>query len=221
MLVYIVVIMVVNHKNNDRYQKGLKMRVTKEQKEQTRIKIIGAAGRSFRSYGYSGIGVDGLAKEAGVTSGAFYSHFGSKSGAFDMALIAGLDEVIEAIPQFQSKHGADWVKAFVDYYLGKQHRNDLACGCAMTTLTPEVVRAGPKVHAVFEEKMDSIANLVAQGLAGPSDKDCRARAWSMLSLLIGGLTIARAMKSAKTTNEVAEVIKATAIKAAGRTRVTV
>jgi len=186
-------------------------------KEETRRKMIDAAGRSFRSCGFSGIGVDGLAKAAGVTSGAFYSHFGSKDAAFDTALAAGLDEVIEAIPELQSKHGADWVKVFVDYYLGKQHRGDLACGCAMTTLTPEVVRSGPKVHGVFEKKMDLVVDLVAHGLAGASKEDRRARAWAMLSLLIGGLTVARAMKSVKAANEVAGAVKTAAIKAAGLT----
>lgn len=187
-------------------------------KEATRQKMIEATGRSFRCYGYSGIGVDGLAKEAGVTSGAFYSHFGSKEAAFDMALVAGLDEVIQAVPQFQNGNGAGWIKEFADYYLGKKHRSDLACGCAMTTLTPEVVRSGPKVHAVFEAKMNLIADLIAQGLLGISSEDCRARAWTVLSMLIGGLTVARAMKTEKAADEVAKAVKASAIKAAGRIR---
>jgi TetR/AcrR family transcriptional regulator, transcriptional repressor for nem operon len=189
-----------------------------QKKEGTRKKMLDAAGRSFRSYGYSGIGVDGLAKEAGVTSGAFYSHFGSKSAAFDNALEAGLDEVIQAVPQFQSKHGTGWVKEFAEYYLGKPHRNNLACGCAMTTLTPEVVRSGPEVHAAYEKRMNLIADLLAKGLVGGSDEERRARAWAMLSVLIGGLTVARAMKSEKTAEEIAKAVKAAAIKAAGRTK---
>ena len=182
------------------------------------MKVIEAAGRGFRKHGYAGIGVDGLAKAAGVTSGAFYAHFGSKNGAFDVALAAGLDEVIVGVPEFQTKHGTDWVKAFVEYYLGKPHRNDLECGCAMATLTPEVVRSGTEVHAAFEKKMSKIAALVAQGLAGDSDEERRARAWSMLGILIGGINIARAMKSTKASEEVADAIKAAAIKAAGSTR---
>ena len=194
------------------------MRYKADQKEETRRKMLEAAGRGFRSHGYSGIGVDGLAKAAGVTSGAFYAHFGSKDTAFDAALAAGLDEVIEGVPKFQGEHGADWVKAFADYYLGEPHRGDLACGCAMATLTPEVVRSGPEVHAAFEKKMTLIADLVVRGLAGTSDEDRHARAWAMLSVLIGGLTVARAMKSAKAADAVAEAVKAAAIKAAGRTR---
>lgn len=196
------------------------MRYKTDQKDITRQKMLEAAGRGFRKHGYAGIGVDGLAKAAGVTSGAFYSHFGSKDGAFEVALTAGLDEVIEGIPKFQTEHGANWVKAFAEYYLGKPHQNDLDCGCAMATLTPEVVRFGAKVHATFEKKMCHIADLIENGLAGDSGVDTHARAWSMLSVLIGGINIARAMKSTKISEEVAEAIKTSAIKAAGRTRAT-
>lgn len=187
-------------------------------KEETRRKMIDAAGRGFRGHGYAGIGVDSLAKAAGVTSGAFYAHFGSKGGAFDVALAAGLDEVIEAVPQFQEENGLKWTRAFSDYYLGKPHRKDLDCGCAMASLTPDVVRAGANVHAAFEKKMTTIVELMVAGLAGNSDEDRRARAWAMLGTLIGGLNVARAMKTSKATDEVAEAIKAAAVKVAGRTR---
>lgn len=189
-------------------------------KEQTKEKILIAASQNFRSNGYSGIGVDGIAKAAGVTSGAFYSHFGSKDGAFDAALIAGLNEVIEGIPQFQSNFGKKWVEEFADYYLSQKHQNDLACGCAMTTLSPEVVRATSETQATYEKMMSKIIDLAADGLEGGSKEDKRSRAWAMLSILIGGLTMARAVKTKKTTNEIAQSIKASAINAAGKTKET-
>jgi len=187
-------------------------------KEETGRNVLNAAGRGFREHGYSGVGVDGLSKAAGVTSGAFYSHFGSKNGAFNAALGAGLDEVIEGVPRFQNEFGADWVKAFAEYYLGKAHRDDLAYGCAMAALTAEVIRFGPEMHATFEEKMTIVAELVAHGLEGGSLDDRLARAWSMLGVLIGGVNIARAMKTEKVANDVAQAIRAAAIDAAGRTR---
>lgn len=190
-------------------------------KEATRRRMLAAAGRGFRGRGYAGIGVDGLAKEGGVTSGAFYGHFGSKGGAFDAALAAGLDEVIEAVPQYQLEHGLDWVKAFADYYLGESHRKDLACGCAMAALTPDVVRADQDVHVAFEKKMTTIAELVAAGLAGKSEEERRARAWAMLGILIGGVNVARAMNTPQVAEEVAKSTKAAAVKVAGRTRKTV
>lgn len=186
-------------------------------REQTRRRILAAAGREFRSHGYAGIGVDGVAKAAGVTSGAFYAHFGSKDGAFDAALKAGLEEVINAIPVFQSENGPDWVKAFTDYYMGKEHREDLACGCAMTTLSPEVTRASSELHSVYEAKMTRIVVLLSRGLVGGTEQEREGRAWAMLGTLIGGLTMARAVEDQKTAETIAEAVKNSAIIAAGPT----
>lgn len=182
-------------------------------KEQTRARILDAASQSFRSSGYAGTGVDGVAKAAGVTSGAFYAHFGSKDGAFEAALATGLDEVIESIPNFQTEFGPDWVSAFADYYLGEAHRKDLACGCAMTTLSPEVARADPDVHMAYEAKMSRIVGLIADGLDGDSDEARRARAWAMLSTLIGGLTLSRAVANPDLANGIAVAARAAALAA--------
>jgi TetR/AcrR family transcriptional repressor of nem operon len=187
-------------------------------KQDTRKRIINAASQGFRSNGYAGIGVDGIAKEAGVTSGAFYAHLGSKDGAFEAALSLGLDEVIAAIPEFQLQHGKQWIVAFADYYLGQAHRDNLSCGCAMTTLSPEVVRTKPKLHAIYEEKMVAIVERMAQGLDGDSHDECLSRAWAVLGILIGGLTMARAVASVKTADKIAISITNTAINTAGKTK---
>jgi len=183
-------------------------------KQQTHKRILDAASQGFRRYGYSGVGVDGIAKAAGVTSGAFYSHLGSKDKAFSAALDAGLNEVIEAIPKIQREAERSWVKAFVDYYLGPAHRKDLACGCAMTTLSPEVVRAGPELHAAYETKMNEIVELVANGFEGGSQNERLARAWAMIGVLIGGLTMVRAMQTEETAEKIAASISNTAVSVA-------
>lgn len=187
-------------------------------KEATKSRILTAASEGFRAQGYAGIGVNGIAKAANVTSGAFYDHFGSKDGAFRAALDAGLDEVIHDLPGFQRQSGTRWVRDFADYYLGKAHREDLACGCAMTTLSPEVVRAAPEVHAAYETKMYRIVDIVAEGLQGGTREARRARAWAMLGVLIGGLNVARAVKSRKAAEEIAAAIREAAVKAAGKAR---
>lgn len=185
-------------------------------KEQTHNRMLDAASHSFRAYGFAGVGVDSIAKAAGVTSGAFYAHLGSKDAAFRAALERGLDEVIAAIPQYQSEHGSDWVEAFADYYLGKSHRDDLACGCAMTTLSPEVARSGAEVRTIYETKMKTIAGLIANGLEDGSSDDRLSRAWAMLGILTGGLTLARSVKSRKTAEDIAASIKDAAARVADR-----
>lgn len=177
-------------------------------KEQTRERMLDAASHSFRAHGFAGVGVDSIAKAAGVTSGAFYAHLGSKDRAFQAALERGLDEVIAAIPTYQGEYGAAWVDAFADYYLGKPHRDDLACGCAMTTLSPEVARSNAEVKTIYETKMQRIAELVADGLDGGDSVDRLSRAWAILGILTGGLTLARSVKDLRIADSIASAIQA-------------
>lgn len=181
-----------------------------ERKEETRRRMLDAASRGFRSRGFAGIGVDAIARDAGATSGAFYAHLGSKAGAFSEALGHGLDEVIDAIPAYQKEHGHKWMEAFAAYYLGKPHRDDLACGCAMTALSPEVVRSDTATRRIYQTKMTDIATLIAAGLEGASAEIRLRKAWGLISILIGALTMARAMES----DMLAEAVAAAAQEAA-------
>jgi AcrR family transcriptional regulator len=52
------------------------------QREQVRRRLLKAAARLLSRRGYHGASVDAIAEEAGYTSGALYSHFGSKDGLF-------------------------------------------------------------------------------------------------------------------------------------------
>lgn len=186
----------------------------KLRKEETHRALLNAASRAFRSEGFSGVGVDAIAKAAGATSGAFYAHLGSKDGAFHAALDAGLNEVIDTVPVYQERHGAGWVDAFAQYYLGAAHRMDRACGCAMTAMSPDVVRAGPETRALYDRKMQTIAGLVAKGLPGEDDGARLHRAWAFLSVLIGALTTARALSDERLAGTVTTAALPVAVAAA-------
>lgn len=187
-------------------------------KEETRQNVIDAASRGFRKHGFAGIGVDGIAKAAGVTSGAFYSHLGSKAQAFEEALNLGLDEVIEGVPKFQKQYKSEWIVEFCNYYLGSAHRKDLECGCAMASLTAEVVRAAPQLQQMYEVKMLKIVRMIADGLQGQETEEKTVRAWTFLSILIGGLNLSRAMRSEDIAEEVAQTFIRSAIEAAGEVK---
>lgn len=182
-----------------------------DRKEGTRRRLVDAAGRSFRSSGFTGVGVDAIAKRAGATSGAFYAHLGSKDAAFLVALEAGLDEVLAAIPQYQDTHGEKWAEAFADFYLGRAHREDMECGCAMTSLSPDVMRASDEVKKLYETKMNEIVASVASGLPGKNQKTRQDAAWGYLQSLIGGLLLSRSALSADHADTVADAAKRAAL----------
>jgi len=54
------------------------MKVTREQAEANRQKVVDAASALFRKHGFDGVGVVDIMKAAGLTHGGFYGHFDSK-----------------------------------------------------------------------------------------------------------------------------------------------
>lgn len=182
-----------------------------EHKEQTRERIIEAAGRCFRKGGYSGIGVDGLAKEAGVTSGAFYGHFSSKEDAFREAVIFGLHELKEGLEHFQKEYGSKWLEPFVDFYLGEKLTCDLTKACSMPALTPEVTRSGVAIREAYQIELTKILETIANGLVQVNAADRNQRAWAFISLLSGGVSTIRALADESLSKEAVKAIRAAAI----------
>jgi TetR/AcrR family transcriptional regulator, transcriptional repressor for nem operon len=175
--------------------------------------MIAAAGRCFRRKGFGGIGVDGLAREAEVTSGAFYGHFPSKDAAFKEAVAAGIEELRAGIEAFQEEQGDNWVEPFVDFYLGSKRTCDLGESCAMQSLSAEVARSKGEVRSVYQNGMLGVVEQVARGLRNGSLADRRARAWAFLSILAGGVTLARATSDPKIATMIAKSIKAASLTA--------
>ncbi len=181
-------------------------------KRETRERILNAASRSFRTRGYSGIGVDGLAKAAGVTSGAFYGHFRSKEEAFLATVVAGLNEYRAGVEAFQANYGENWTVALVDYYLSQGHRTDLACGCALPTLSPEVVRSSDsQVKSAYQTGLLQLAETIAVGLTTGTETEKRDDAWVLLSLLAGGVTLARAVWDETLAEQISAAVRRAAI----------
>lgn len=186
-----------------------------EQKVQTRQRILDAAGRGFRKGGFGGVGVDGLAKAAGVTSGAFYVHFSSKEAAFKEAVLAGIDELRVAVESLREAHGSGWVETFVDFYLSYKRVCDLGDSCALQSLIPEVGRADEQIKAAVEVRMDSLAHAIADGLPEGGPRARMDRAWALMALLSGGVTLARATQDAAASEAIASAIRKAALAVVG------
>jgi TetR/AcrR family transcriptional repressor of nem operon len=169
------------------------MRYSAEHKKETRARILDAAAHLFRKQGYSGLGVDGLAKAAGVTNGAFYGHFKSKNEAFRTTVLDGLEELRLGVVELKMKEGKRWLKAFVEYYLGPKRTCDLGRSCALPSLSAEVMRADGETRRAYERELRRIVEEVAAGLPDQSNSAEEDRAIALLALLSGGVTLARAV----------------------------
>lgn len=184
-------------------------------KAQTRALILAGAGRTFRSQGYGGAGVDGLAKAAGLTSGAFYAYFKSKADAFRETVATGMQEVEHAVRRLRAENGPAWLESFVDFYLGEKRTCELTESCALQSLTAEVARAEPETRAAYEAELRALIASTADGIDEETTNERRQRAIVVLALLSGGVSLARAVNSPALSQEIASAVRASLLGAAG------
>jgi TetR/AcrR family transcriptional regulator, transcriptional repressor for nem operon len=170
------------------------VRYSREQQQENHLRILGSVGRGFRRSGFGGIGVDALAKGARLTSGALYSHLGSKADAFRAALQNGMGELKEGILGFQGRFGDRWIEAFAEFYFTDRVTCELENGCALPSLAGDVARADFKTKTTFEKSYLEVVQALAGGLPG-ARADAEARAIVLTVLFAGGVTLARAVRS--------------------------
>lgn len=172
------------------------------QKEESRARILASAGRGFRARGYGGLGVDGLARDAGVTSGAFYAHFKSKAEAFTQAVAAGMADLRAGIEAFRA--APDWRQAFIDFYMTERVTCDVTEACALQSLTGEVARAEPEAREAYEAELRRVIEAAA-------DDGARDQAIALLALLSGGASMARAVSDPALSAEIAAAVRRAAM----------
>lgn len=162
------------------------MRYAAGHKEQTRTKILRAAGRVFRRLGYHAAGVDAVMREAGLTPGGFYAHFPSKEALFAEALPAAATEAAAGL-------GPDVVGPgpLVDRYLSPHHHAQCEEGCPLPTLVSEVARCGDPVRAGFAGLVEGLASQIQAD--NPTDPPTRERALALAALCVGGMAVARSV----------------------------
>ncbi|WP_029014265.1 TetR/AcrR family transcriptional regulator [Niveispirillum irakense] len=162
------------------------MRVSKEKSAEHRAAIVEAAGRLFREKGVDGVGVAEITRAAGLTHGGFYGHFASKDALAAEACADSFQTKIQALD------AASDLAAFIDQYLSETHVKRRDIGCPMPAWAGEVARQDTGMALSFAvglaDYTSQLAGKVPEG-AGPRDE----RALALLSMLVGAVTLARAV----------------------------
>jgi TetR/AcrR family transcriptional regulator, transcriptional repressor for nem operon len=196
------------------------MRYSAEHKQETKAKVVAAAGRVFRKEGYGGAGIDALTKAAGVTNGAFYGHFRSKSEAFRTAVLSGLEELRQGVAALKASEPKGWLTTFVGFYIGYKRTCDLGESCALPSLSPDVMRADDDTRAAYTAELKRLIEEVAGGLSGQGDQGVRDtsredQAIVLLAMLSGGVTLARAVSDPEFSERIAHLVAQAALRLTG------
>jgi len=169
------------------------MRYGVEHKEKTRQRVLAEAGKAIRAEGPHKVGVAEVMARAGLTHGGFYAHFSSK----DDLVIAAVDRMFEEgsermLREIGDRRPAQALAGYIDFYLSSAHRDARTTGCPLPFLSADA----PRLTGPAQERFASGIRQLSEGLAGQlrllGHADAEAEAASMLSELVGALSLARA-----------------------------
>jgi AcrR family transcriptional regulator len=176
--------------------------------------VLKAATHELRAHGFDGVGVDRLSAAAGVTSGAFYSHFGSKEELLAAVIDENLGQPFAAAGDADPATRRKRLRAYLRNYISLHHRDDPGTGCVIPALSADVARAGPGVRAIYQERMVAFMGKIARLLDGPPAAR-EKKAWTLLSLMVGAQVIARALPDKAQAGKAIEAALESALESGG------
>lgn len=174
------------------------MKVSKETSARHREALLAAAARLFRDKGFDKVGIAEIAAAAGLTHGAFYTHFASKDELCAEAAAESLRVSAETLLRTGDR------RAYIEAYLSPRHARDRRNGCPIAAFCGDVPREGAKVRTAFSQGLDSMIDAVAKGLATSS----RGQAITSLATMVGALVLARAAEQPALRDEILDAARA-------------
>lgn len=173
------------------------MRYSPDYKAAARAKLVETAAALAKEKGFGTTGVDALMAAAGLTSGAFYSHFKTKPDL----LRAIIEHELGRTGQLFAGRDAGALRQMLQLYLSEQHVNHPALGCPLPSLTAEVGRADEATRQVFEQRLVQVKEQIEDHLPGTES------AWPMLAQAVGAVMLARAMASDEVRRELLDAVR--------------
>lgn len=179
-------------------------RYSPQHKEATRQRILATAGRRLKTDGIDGSGVSTLMADAGLTNGAFYSHFTSKEELVAAALGEQMHQQRDALREVADHPGA--LREFLTAYLSAAHRDTPAQGCPSGALLDEVARSSVAVRQAYTDALLEVIDALRQAQTTESnnqtddqagaqegDQGSRVAALGLFASLVGTLQLSRAI----------------------------
>jgi len=177
------------------------MRISREQAQRNRLRVLDTASEQFRVRGFDGVGVGDLMKAAGFTHGGFYNHFPSKGALAAEALDHAWKEM--AAQRARAKD----LEQLLTGYLSRAARNAPGRNCPAAALGGDVSRQSDAVRVIFAEGLEEMIRSVAALLPQPDSAITRARAVDLVNRMVGALTLSRAVPDGSPLAE--EILQAT------------
>ena len=168
------------------------MRYRPEHKAEIHQKLVKDASRRVRAGGLNGAAVSTVMRDAGLTHGGFYKHFGNKNELLIESLKDGFREIIDSLVRAaeQSPPGEAW-KAIVRTYLSPEMCEHPERGCPLATLAPELARVDKRMKPQIVAELVNYKTRMVPFMPGQRPADKERAFFVIFSTMIGAVEIAR------------------------------
>ena len=164
----------------------------KEQKARSRERILRTAAECFRSQGYNATGISELMQKSGLTNGAFYAHFSSKGHLLPEVAVEAARQMLEDwVEGIEGLSPYQRVEVLLARYISTEHRDNPHRGCTLPTLGAEIARQDSDARQAVERQMQASLMPLTEALRELDIAEANALAWSLLSMCVGAITLAR------------------------------
>src|SRR5947199_8649497 len=177
-------------------------RYRKEHKQATRQRIIEAAGGRLKRDGVHGSRIATLMADAGLTNGAFYSHFESKEDLVASALAEQLRAQRESFSA--QPPGRAGFEQIVRAYLSVEHRDNREGGCPSAALLDEIGRSPDATKRAYTDGLLAVIDDIAARMASDDPNWARMKTLGVFALMVGTLQVSRALADRQLADEVLE-----------------
>ena len=177
------------------------MKVSREQAQENRARVLEAAARLFRERGIDGIGLAELMKSVGLTHGGFYRQFGSKEELVAEACAFAFERSAAKWRRTAAAHPQDAVEAIARWYLTPEHRERPGAGCAAAALAGDMAREGVHARQAFTQGVRDLVEVLAGAGTEASAPARRSDALAAFSTMVGAMVLARAVDDPELADE--------------------
>lgn len=179
------------------------MRYGPEHSEKTKNRVVKIAAAQMRKRGPDNVGVADVMSRAGLTHGGFYAHFGSKDDLIAAAIDRMFEESRARFREWtEGKEQPDALRAYINAYVSKTHRDKPENGCAVAALSSDIGRQGSKARTAYDAGVTRLASAIATLLPIEDATKRRALALSMLSEMTGAVAAARSISDPALSDEI-------------------
>ena len=190
------------------------MSLKAEQKQRSHATILSSAARILRERGIAGARVAEVMQGAGLTVGGFYAHFASKEALVDATLRRTGAELRERLfARLADKPAAARVEVVLKRYLSAAHRDAQAMGCPFPAVIAEIANQAPEHREVLGELSEDLSKSLEELMPQNATLSPRTLALGCVALMVGGLSLARALRGTPLSDEVLRACRAVGVAA--------